>query len=83
MTPFKNESMIQTSQQLSDIFNKPWKVIKMKTSITKYLLIVDSLIRAYSLGQKVSADTVRVVYNVPLKEASKIVNNFYKTKEGI
>ena len=55
----------------------------MKTSISKYLLITDSLIRAYSLGQKVSADTVRVVYNVPLKEASKIVNNFYKTKEGI
>jgi hypothetical protein len=53
----------------------------MKTSIPKYLLIVDSLIRAFP--QKISADTVRVVYNVPLKEANKIVTNFYKTKEGV
>ncbi len=54
----------------------------MVTSINKYMLIMDSLLRAYKLNLEVDPRSVSSVYNIPLKEANNIVNNFNLTMKG-
>ncbi len=54
----------------------------MVTSLNKYMLIMDSLLRAYKLNLHVDPYSVSSVYNIPLKEANQIVNNFNLTMKG-